>query len=582
MKKSIILTLTFIDVRKVSIVVWGRGDTMSDKLSVLDLFAGAGGLSLGFEQTEKFEIKAAVEINEFAKQTYALNKSSVKLYDDITTLDYDSIKREFGRIDVVIGGPPCQGFSNANRQKNHLVSGNNSLVKHFIKAIQELEPKAFVMENVKTMKSKSHKFFLENGERDEIYDLGLKLSEEEILLGDIDEFTLEVFDVCRQHEDVSPFLLDEKVFSKLNTLFRVRRNVPKCDAYLLKQKNFFKAVSTNSLEHHLQELAEEYPGLWYRMVSRLNICLRNGKVDAALLGDVEIVLEVQKMLSKVVELHRHNLEFELFIRGTGIFVKLTSYNVFDFVLNKLKKLGYFSEPQVLKAVQFGVPQQRERLFIVGVKQEYRVSEKAKLLPKGFLSSNEYYTISDAFSDLEDLEPNLDVSDAVIHKGEEVYKRNESNALYDYYHDTDVLHNHIMTDTRDIAKKRYEALKPGQSFRDLSDEFKTTYSDPSRTQKTIYHRLDYEFPSRTVVNVRKSMWIHPSKPRAVSVREAARLQSFPDSYVFCGTKDAQYQQVGNAVPPLLGRAVAEQLLRVMGLNVEKPLIDLLSRPLFSMV
>ena len=55
-----------------------------------------------------------------------------------------------------------------------------------------------------------------------------------------------------------------------------------------------------------------------------------------------------------------------------------------------------------------------------------------------------------------------------------------------------------------------------------------------------------------------MWVHPTKDRAVSIREAARLQTFPDSFVFLGTKDKQYQQVGNAVPPIMAKAIAEKL------------------------
>ena len=55
-----------------------------------------------------------------------------------------------------------------------------------------------------------------------------------------------------------------------------------------------------------------------------------------------------------------------------------------------------------------------------------------------------------------------------------------------------------------------------------------------------------------------MWVHPVLDRAVSVREAARLQTFPDSFVFCGTKDKQYQQVGNAVPPIMAKAIAKKL------------------------
>ena len=110
--------------------------------------------------------------------------------------------------------------------------------------------------------------------------------------------------------------------------------------------------------------------------------------------------------------------------------------------------------------------------------------------------------------------------------------------------------------------RFKALKEGQNFHDLSDELKTTYSNAERTQNTIYMRLVYDEPSGTVVNVRKSMWIHPTLDRAISIREAARLQTFPDSFVFEGTKDAQYQQVGNAVPPFLAKAIAESIIKVL--------------------
>ncbi len=76
------------------------------------------------------------------------------------------------------------------------------------------------------------------------------------------------------------------------------------------------------------------------------------------------------------------------------------------------------------------------------------------------------------------------------------------------------------------------------------------------------RLKYDEASGTVVNVRKSMWIHPVLDRAISIREAARLQTFPDSFVFEGTKDSQYQQVGNAVPPFLAKAIAESLFSLL--------------------
>lgn len=65
-----------------------------------------------------------------------------------------------------------------------------------------------------------------------------------------------------------------------------------------------------------------------------------------------------------------------------------------------------------------------------------------------------------------------------------------------------------------------------------------------------------------------MWIHPISNRAVSAREAARLQSFPDDYIFYGTKDSVYQQIGNAVPPVLGRAIAEVVLSLLKIEVKK--------------
>ena len=135
-------------------------------------------------------------------------------------------------------------------------------------------------------------------------------------------------------------------------------------------------------------------------------------------------------------------------------------------------------------------------------------------------------------------------------------------------DADKLKNHMVTQTTDTAMARFKALKQGQNFHSLEDELKSnTYTDVSRTQNTIYLRLNYDEPSGTVVNVRKSMWVHPTLDRAISVREAARLQTFPDSFVFCGTKDKQYQQVGNAVPPIMAKAIAKKVASVLSKSVK---------------
>ena len=94
--------------------------------NTIDLFAGAGGLSLGFMQTKKFDIKVAYEFNPAMQETYKKNHPGVAVFGDVRDANYAEIKEKYGDIDVVIGGPPCQGFSNANRQKNHAISQNNS------------------------------------------------------------------------------------------------------------------------------------------------------------------------------------------------------------------------------------------------------------------------------------------------------------------------------------------------------------------------------------------------------------------------------------------------------------------------
>jgi DNA (cytosine-5)-methyltransferase 1 len=108
-------------------------------------------------------------------------------------------------------------------------------------------------------------------------------------------------------------------------------------------------------------------------------------------------------------------------------------------------------------------------------------------------------------------------------------------------------------------ERYRYICPGQNWESIPSELMNNYEDSSRCHTGIYYRLVYSNPSKVIGNFRKNMLIHPSQNRGLSVREAARLQSFPDDYEFLGSIGFQQQQVADAVPPLLAESVAQCIL-----------------------
>ena len=118
------------------------------KYNVLDLFCGCGGLSLGFEEAG-YNVLLGIDIWEDALKTYAYNhKHSKTLCADMSTLRGEDVKDIVGdnSVDVIIGGPPCQGFSIAG--KRIVNDDRNKLYKGFVRMVEYFKPKAFVMENV--------------------------------------------------------------------------------------------------------------------------------------------------------------------------------------------------------------------------------------------------------------------------------------------------------------------------------------------------------------------------------------------------------------------------------------------------
>ncbi|MGD6900456.1 DNA cytosine methyltransferase [Bacillus infantis] len=553
-----------------------------ETLKVMDLFAGAGGLSSGFEQTGKFKAKVAVEINENARKTYEMNHEDVILHKDITELKYVNEQGEtideFRNIDVVIGGPPCQGFSNANRQQNTLISSNNQLVKEYLRAIEEIKPKAFVMENVRTMESAKHKFFLTESDEAELIKLEIEPAEEHIKIGSITSYSEKLRDFLKnasEHRtDLTPFMVSKDIMSKLNSLLRHAKKQSSNDLqkFIQKETNqklFNRLLSEQWVSQHKEYWDNHYQLDWANLGEMLKRLMDgSAKDNNSCINTLENIIEVQKVIYKISEVIDNDIRlFDIQIKQNDFEITIKSFNVFNYIKRKLSNLGYaFNEDKyIFNAAQYGVAQERRRLILMGIRKDCLETEAVVVPEEIFPKRENFNKIYDAIGDLESISPEVDV------KQDEMDKISHcplaGSPLNAYLNNCDKIYNHVRTETREVALERFKSLKEGQNFHDLDESLKTTYTDHTRTQNTVYRRLAYNEPSDTVLNARKSMWVHPIKNRAISIREAARLQSFQDSYKFYGTKDSQYQQIGNAVPPLLARAVAEGILESLGIDIE---------------
>ena len=528
---------------------------------VVDLFAGAGGLSLGFMQTQKYDIKVAFENSPYMQDTYRLNHPGVEVQGDVCTADYDAIKKKYGEIDVVIGGPPCQGFSNANRQKNHAISQNNMLVKQYIRAILELKPKAFVMENVSMLKSDVHRFYMEESDIETVERCGIPVKSTPLHLLDAEYVFDGALEIVKDQQKIQQYLWPEQHYFELNVIYKAAKNLDKMKSALAKHKKKLCAAAADyaksSDNNHISRVSAD------AFQAVLNYY--SGVLDAsALKSKIEPAIMIQRMLSKAQEIYENHIVVDAYTVEDGIAAVIRSFAVYDYLEKVLQapENDYVLDKGVLCAADYGAPQKRMRFVVIGIKRS--ISPKVAL-PKGRFDADEYRTVRDAISDLEDVTPVFDLEDDK--DGIRIERKENLNELASALRNAEVLRNHIVTKTTDIAMERFRALKQGQNFHALDESLKmNTYTDAARTQNTIYLRLNYDEPSGTVVNVRKSMWIHPTLDRAISVREAARLQTFPDSFVFCGSKDKQYQQVGNAVPPIMAKSIAKKLAKILKDNL----------------
>ncbi len=393
----------------------------------IDLFAGAGGFGLGF-QLGGFNVPFSLEMDAWASNTLAYNHpGKIILRDDIRNYSTREAVREACPFqpDIIIGGPPCQGFSIAGPAKKDPKDPRSSLFNNFAQWIQLLEPQAFVMENVKGL-------------------------------------------LARRNAD--------------------------------------------------------------------------------------------------------------------------GQRVIDIVKNTFAELGYLVEVWLLNAAEYGVPQIRERIFIVGhrLSEEIGPPEKTHSLQVAFNNSNAAQL---TLFESESMKPAITLWEAIsdlpvlsARQGEEEqpYTSAPSNSFQAMLQEgSHVLYNHVAMDHSERLVERFKHIKWGESSADVPLEHSARRRNGNGEVSGISYdqnnrRLHPYKPSHTIAASFYANFIHPFQHRNLTAREGARAQSFPDNYRFMGKKTVvshkllqreerfdekflcQYNQVGNAVPPLLAKAIATHL------------------------
>ncbi|WP_250433106.1 DNA cytosine methyltransferase [Hanstruepera flava] len=369
-------------------------------MTVVDLFSGCGGLALGFKWAG-FKTLLASDLDENCEKTYTYNFPETPfIKNDLRHISTKEIREHISEnVDVVIGGPPCQGFSLANKNRNKVKDDpRNELFYEFVRVVTDLQPKAFVMENVRGL------------------------------------------------------------------------------------------------------------------------------------------LSMQK--GKVIQLMKE--EFE----NAG--------------------LGYQVNYEVLLASDYGVPQNRQRVIMIGVRKDL---DKKPVFPKKTYANP--VTVWEAISDL----PQIQASE-----GEEkmTYESKPQNAFQEFVrHNSQIVYNHVaMRHTKRLID-RFKVIQAGQSLAHVPAEHAAVKrGKPTEKSKIVFsqnnQRLHANKPAPTIAASFQSNFIHPFLHRNFTAREGARLQSFPDDFVFQGMRTkmswekglSQYQQIGNAVPPLLGYAIGNAVKSIL--------------------
>lgn len=245
-------------------------------------------------------------------------------------------------------------------------------------------------------------------------------------------------------------------------------------------------------------------------------------------------------------------------------------SVLHIILNEYENAGYNANYKILNAAEFGVPQNRTRVIFIGIRKDLPFNNN-KIHPLGeYIDGSigkDKVTIFDAIMDLPQIEAGQGAE-------EQKYTKKPKTKYQTWARgDMKVIYNHVAMRHSNRLIERFNEIKPGQSLKNVSEEhMQRKRGNASQISGKIYSQNNMrpygDKPSPTIAASFQSNYIHPCLNRNYTAREAARIQSFPDWYIFKGKRTtmsweknlSQYQQIGNAVPPLLAKSIAENLIR----------------------
>ena len=226
------------------------------------------------------------------------------------------------------------------------------------------------------------------------------------------------------------------------------------------------------------------------------------------------------------------------------------------ILDSLDSLGYtYCNAAVLNAADFGVPQRRRRAFIVASRDAPvglpSPSHADEIENGALIPILPWRTISDAISDL----PSIDAGQGSSPSPYAGLPRNDYQRLL--RGNARSVSEHVAWRLSRVQSERLSFLEQGEGVEALPSSLV-----PKSTYGSAYRRMSWDIPALTITtwmyHPGSGMFYHPEDHRTITIREGARLQSFPDSTQFCGGKVSRCRQVGNAVPPLMGAAIAKEV------------------------